>query len=81
MNAPQNDTINTGTLTNMQAALDAQRASYLSEGKVLASTRIDRIDRAIDILVRHSEAISDAMNEDFGCRPRQINLMICQKAL
>jgi coniferyl-aldehyde dehydrogenase len=59
----------------MQAALEAQRNSYLSEGMVSASIRIDRIDRAIDALVRHSETISKAMNEDFGCRPRQVNLM------
>jgi len=67
--------INADTEISMQAALEAQRNSYLSEGMVSASTRIDRIYRAIDALVRHSETISNAMNEDFGCRPRQVNLM------
>jgi coniferyl-aldehyde dehydrogenase len=75
MNAPQNNMINADIEVRMQAALEAQRDSYLSEGMVSASTRIDRIDRAIDALVRHSETISNAMNEDFGCRPRQVNLM------
>ncbi|MFT7289073.1 MAG: coniferyl-aldehyde dehydrogenase [Halieaceae bacterium] len=75
MNAPQINTINADTEMAMQAALEAQRSSYLSEGRVSASTRIDRIDRAIDALVRHSETISKAMNEDFGCRSRQVNLM------
>ncbi|HIG67333.1 MAG TPA: coniferyl aldehyde dehydrogenase [Porticoccaceae bacterium] len=75
MNAPQKSLLDTATEFKMQAALGAQRNSYLSEGIVSASTRIDRIDRAIDILVRHSEAISEAMNQDFGCRPRQVNLM------
>ena len=59
----------------MQSALQAQQRSYLDEGSVPAATRIDRIDRAIDVLVRHAEAISEAMNADFGCRPREINLM------
>ncbi|MEH6636102.1 MAG: coniferyl aldehyde dehydrogenase [Halioglobus sp.] len=75
MNAPQNNTISADTKVSMQVALEAQRNSYLSEGAVPASTRIDRLDRAIDALVRHSETISEAMNEDFGCRPRQVNLM------
>jgi len=75
MNAPQKNTVNVDTEIRMQAALEAQRNSYLSEGMVSASTRIDRIDRAIDALVRYSETISNAMSEDFGCRPRQVNLM------
>ena len=75
MNAPERNIINADSETKMQAALEAQRNSYLSEGMVSASTRIDRIDRAIDVLVRHSETISNAMSEDFGCRPRQVNLM------
>ena len=75
MNAPQLQIINSDTKVSMQSALDAQRKSYLSEGKVSASTRIDRLDRAIDALVRHSEILSKAMDEDFGGRPRQINLM------
>ena len=75
MNAAQKIALETVTELTMQAALAAQRNSYVSEGFVTADTRIDRIDRAIDILVRHSESISEAMNADFGCRPREINLM------
>ena len=75
MNIRQEHVTNTDTQMRMQAALEAQRSSYLSEGMVSAATRTDRIDRAIDALVRHAESISKAMNEDFGCRPRQINMM------
>ncbi len=75
MNAPQNIAPQADIKTAMQAALQLQRESYLSEGMVSAGIRIDRINRAIDMLVKHSEAISDAMNQDFGCRPRQVNLM------
>ena len=59
----------------MQAALQAQRDSYIAEGEVTAATRIDRINRAIDVLVKNAESISEAMNSDFGCRPREVNLM------
>jgi len=75
VNAPEKRMLTAETATRMQATLEAQRDSYLSEGLVSANIRIDRIDRAIDVLVKHSETISNAMNEDFGCRPRQINLM------
>jgi coniferyl-aldehyde dehydrogenase len=75
MNAPQQNLIDADIELNMQSALQDQRDSFLSEGMVSAETRIDRINRAIDVLVSHSEAISKAMNEDFGCRPREVNLM------
>jgi coniferyl-aldehyde dehydrogenase len=75
MNAPQLKIISSDTKVSMQATLVAQRNSYLNEGRVSAGTRIDRIDRAIDALVKHSETISKAMNEDFGGRPRQVSLM------
>lgn len=75
MNAPIKNFVDADTRQNMLTTLQAQRDSYIAEGYVSAETRIDRIDRAIDILVTHAEAISAAMNDDFSCRPRQTNLM------
>ncbi len=75
MNAPQPMTLDSGVDNEMLAALQKQRDSYLQEGAVDASTRIDRINRAIDVLIRHADAISDALNTDFTCRPRQVNLL------
>ena len=75
MNAPTKEFLDTDIKQKMLARLQSQRDSYITEGFVSAETRIDRIDRAIDILVTHSESISEAMNEDFGCRPRETNLM------
>ena len=60
---------------HLDSTLAAQRTSYLAEGEVTAGVRIDRINRAIDALVRHAERISEAMDADFVCRPRQVNLM------
>jgi len=75
VNAPQPMTLDSGVDTEMLAALQKQRDSYLQEGAVDAGTRIDRINRAIDVLIRHADAISEALNTDFTCRPRQVNLL------
>ena len=75
MNAPQANPLNVDAEEKMLELLRLQRESYLAEGEVSAETRIDRLDRTIDVLVANAEKISDAMNADFGCRPRQVNLM------
>lgn len=72
MNARQQHEIDATSGMSMQASLEAQLSSYLNEGEVPASTRIDRV---IDALMRHSGTLSEAMNEDFSFRPRQINLV------
>lgn len=58
----------TGTTHGLQALLDKQRAAYLRDGPPSADVRIDRIDRAIALLVDHQEEIADALNKDFGNR-------------
>jgi len=75
MNAPQTVVMDQDAEQQMQAALQRQREAYLAEGVVSAETRIDRIDRAINLLVDNAERISEALNTDFVCRPRQVNLM------
>ena len=75
MNAPQQVGMESDAEIKMQEALAAQRESYLQEGVVTAQTRIDRIDRAIDVLVRYSDRVSDALNEDFTCRTRDFNML------
>ncbi len=52
----------------MMTVLDRQKQSYIAEGRVSAETRIDRIDRAIDILTTHGTRLSEAMAADFGHR-------------
>ena len=65
----------TGVETALRAALDAQRQDYLSEGTVSAETRIDRLDRGIDVLFKYQDKIVDALNTDFSCRARQVTLL------
>jgi coniferyl-aldehyde dehydrogenase len=57
------------------AALDSQRKDYLIEGAVSVKTRIDRIDRGIDVLLKFQDKLVDALNADFSCRPRQVTLL------
>jgi len=75
VNAPQQVVISPDAEQKMQEALKLQRESYLAEGFVSLDVRKDRLDRAIDILVKNADRISDALNEDFVCRPRAVNMM------
>ncbi|WP_116368051.1 coniferyl aldehyde dehydrogenase [Parahaliea mediterranea] len=75
MNAPQTVQEHSDTETRMQAVLDAQRASYIAEGKVSADTRIDRLDRGIDVLLKYQDKMIEALNSDFSCRAREVTLL------
>ncbi len=52
----------------MNSVLARQRKAYLAEGEVSVATRIDRLDRAINILVTGGERLCQAMAADFGHR-------------
>jgi coniferyl-aldehyde dehydrogenase len=53
--------------------LDRQRQAFLAELPVTATTRIDRIDRAIHLLSDNEGKIADALSADYGCRPRDMS--------
>lgn len=63
------------TQEDMQAILDRQKKAYIAEGAVSAETRIDRIDRAIDILKTHGTKLNEAMAADFGHRSMDLSKM------
>ena len=75
MNAPQQLPVAGDIETAMQDALEKQRADYLQEGVVTAATRIDRLDRGIDALIRYQSQLVEALNTDFSCRPREVSLL------
>lgn len=56
------------TRDELNALLERQRRAYLAEGEVSLATRVDRIDRAIGVLVDHKDRLVEAMREDFGHR-------------
>ncbi len=75
MNAPEQVKTADPLTEDMLAAIELQRSDYLNEGEVTAETRIDRINRAIDGLIKYQSELSDALNQDFTCRPREINML------
>ncbi|MEZ5570492.1 MAG: coniferyl aldehyde dehydrogenase [Halioglobus sp.] len=75
MNAPEQLASHSDIAQQMQATLEEQRAAYLQEGVVTAETRIDRLQRGVDVLVKYSAQLADALNSDFTCRPREVTLL------
>ena len=51
--------------------LQLQKASFVSEGHVDAKTRIDRIERSINLLKKNEKDLIQAMADDFGHRAHQ----------
>jgi coniferyl-aldehyde dehydrogenase len=56
------------TTDEMKALLERQKAAHLRDGPPSAALRIDRINRAIGLLVDYADEIAAALNEDFGNR-------------
>ena len=56
------------TRSEMLQLLELQRRAFELEGHVEYGTRIDRLDRAIALLVDNQDAICAALSEDYGCR-------------
>ncbi|SEW20755.1 coniferyl aldehyde dehydrogenase [Luteibacter sp. 329MFSha] len=59
----------------MRTLLDRQKLAQLADGSPSLQVRIDRLDRAIGLLVDHAEDIADALREDFGHRSVQGSLV------
>lgn len=62
------------TSDDIRALLDRQRAAFLKDGPPGAALRIDRINRAIGLLVDYQDEIANALNEDFGNRSKHQSL-------
>ena len=54
----------------MRAALDKQKAAHIKDGMASAELRIDRLDRAIGLLVDYQSDIEEALAKDFGHRSK-----------
>ena len=59
----------------MQKVLNRQRSAQIASGAPDAALRADRLNRCIGLLVDHSEAIQDALVQDFGSRSREASLL------
>lgn len=63
------------TQASTRRLLDSQRKAFLRDLPVSADQRRKRLQGAIDLLVKHSDALCDAMRDDFGGRPELFSLM------
>ncbi|WP_256832331.1 coniferyl aldehyde dehydrogenase [Pseudomonas sp. Pse1] len=55
--------------------LAQQQSAFASAGHVSADTRRQRLQQVIDLLVQHHEALTTAIDQDFGGRPAGFSLM------
>lgn len=61
--------------SGMNGLLAKQKAAHLRDGIPSAEKRVEWLDKAIDLLVTHGDALNDAMCADFGHRSKdQSNL-------
>ncbi|MFT4085625.1 MAG: aldehyde dehydrogenase family protein [Gordonia sp. (in: high G+C Gram-positive bacteria)] len=59
---------------SMTELLEIQQAAFLRDGIPDAKTRIDRINRLGQLLLDNADAITDALDADFGTRPRELSV-------
>ena len=52
----------------MQTILSRQKTAATRDGMPDAAKRIERLDRSIELLCTHSDALCDAIRADFGHR-------------
>lgn len=55
-------------MSNMEQVLAAQKAAFSRDGAPSAERRIEWLEKSIDLLCTHGDALRDAMSEDFGHR-------------
>lgn len=67
--------ISEDTIEQLEVALERQRSAFYAEGVVSLETRMDRLDRCLDLVVDHQQELIDAVNSDFGNRSRHVTLM------
>jgi coniferyl-aldehyde dehydrogenase len=56
--------------------LERQREAFIAQGTVTARVRLDRLTRALDLLVTHQHRLCDAVAQDYGTRPPAVTLVM-----
>ena len=54
--------------TGLRSTLEAQKAAQLRDGVPALEQRLDWLERSVDLLVTHNDALCEAMCRDFGHR-------------
>jgi len=60
---------------DMHRVLEKQRRAHVKEGAPSVEKRIEWLERAINLLVSHKDAIAEALREDFGHRSVHASLL------
>jgi len=60
--------LDSATGSGMSSILSRQKAAHIRDGIPSVSKRIEWLDKSIDLLVTHGDALAEAMREDFGHR-------------
>ena len=63
------------SLVDMNSVLQIQKQAFLAEGSVSMPSRVNRIERVIEMLVDYRPEICDAISSDFGHRSHHLSLM------
>lgn len=63
------------TASDLEQLLQAQKTAFRSAGAVSSNDRRQRIQTAIDLLVKYHQPLVEAMDADFGGRPQGYSLM------
>ncbi len=61
--------------TAIRALRDKQHAAFIADGPADVATRRERLQRMVDLLVDHNDALCTAMSEDFGGRAAVFSMM------
>lgn len=61
-------------MTDLRNLLEAQRRSFVADGPPDAALRRNRIDRLVALVLDNTDALVDAMAQDFGTRSRDASL-------
>jgi len=76
ISSPAADAADAASIVDLRNVFAAQRAAFLHDGMPTAEARIDRIDRAIGLLIDNKRAICEAMSEDFSNRAHEQTLLL-----
>ncbi|MCK0439471.1 aldehyde dehydrogenase family protein [Gordonia alkaliphila] len=79
MTKPADVTVRAGDKVSSEAhtmteLLEIQRAAFLRDGIPDVRTRVDRINRLGQLLLDNEKAICEALDADFGTRPRELSV-------
>lgn len=63
------------TIAKMTQVLERMRKSQLADGLPSAQVRIERLNRLVEMVVKNSQALAEAISEDFGHRSQHQSLL------